>query len=320
MKPIGLIFNPFANLNKKNTKGKLRKIENILHNHGLVRTTNSKFEIPGIMREFHDNDIKILCISGGDGTISSVITSYINLLGDKELPLLVPLKGGTMNFISADAGLSVDQIKVCKNLTRLIRDNKQLRSIERGIIKVIDPRFDLPYYTFTWVDGYLYRFIKWYYRYGGGTSVALKLMMKSFILFLTNLNNDLFKQVNSSVSINNKRLPFESHLFIAAASVKRLVLGFKAFSEQPKAGERFNIIYMRLPYVKKILYKLPLGLYWSLHSDKSGNFLNQSTHSVKIEGNRGYVIDGEVIDTEKPIDIRLEMGPTIKILSFKGNA
>ena len=316
MKTIGLIFNPHASLNKKQTKKQLSSIQKILANYALIRLPNGKEEIPDVLREFNRADVKILCISGGDGTISSVLTQYINIFSDKDLPLIVPLKGGTMNFISADAGIKLDQTQVCHNLIRFIRKNEQLRSIERGIIKVIDPRYAYPHYTFTWVDGFLYRFMKWYYKDGGGTPVALKLMMKSFIILLMNLNHDLFRQVNSSISINNEKLPFESHLFIVAASVKRLVFGFRAFSENPKAGEGFNIIYMRLPYLKKVLYKLPIGLYWSLDSDKSRNFLNLSTHSIKIEGNRGYVIDGEVVDTDEPIDIKLELGPIISFLSL----
>jgi hypothetical protein len=313
------LFNPFAKSNKTQTKKLVRDIETIIGEYGLIRSTKSKDEIPDAIREFHKNGIKILCISGGDGTISSVISHYINYCGEENTPLIVPLKGGTMNFISAEAGLSLDQKTVCHNLIRLIKNNEQLTSIERGLIKVTDPRLDHPHYTFTWSDGLIYRFLKWYYKEGGGTSVALKLMMKSYIIYLRNKKNDLFKQEDSSVQIDDKSVPFVDHLFMIAATVNRLVFGFRVFSEQPKAGERFNIIYMRLPYFKKVLYKLPVALYLGLNSDKSGNCLNLSAHSIKIKGNRGYIIDGEVIDAEKPLDIKLEMGPKIRIFSCKGN-
>jgi hypothetical protein len=320
MKPIGCLFNPFAKLNKKQTHKRIREIETIIGNHGLIRSTESSDKIPDVVKEFHEKAIKVLCISGGDGTISSVISHYVNHCGAENMPLIVPLKGGTMNFIAADAGVSFDQSTVCHKLIRLIRNNEKLMSVERGLIKVSDPRLDQPYYTFTWADGLIYKFMKWYYREGGGTSVALKLMLKSYIIYLRTGNHDLFRQEDSCVYIDDKRVHFPNHLFIIAATVNRLVFGFRGFSEQPKAGERFNILYLRLPYFKKVLYKLPMGFYWGLSSDKSGNFLNLSAHSIRIEGNRGYIIDGEVMDTEIPIDIRLEMGPRIKILSFKGNS
>jgi diacylglycerol kinase family enzyme len=319
MKPIGCLFNPFAKLNKKQTKEQIRDIETVIGDYGLIRSTESSDKIPDVVKEFHKKGIKILCISGGDGTISSVISEYINHCGAENMPLIVPLKGGTMNFIAADTGLSFDQKTVCQKLIRRIRNDEQLMSVERGLIKVTDPRLVQPYYTFTWADGFIYRFMKWYYREGGGTSVALKLMLKSYIIYLRNGNHGLFRQEDSRVYIDDKRIHFANHLFIIAATVNRLVFGFRGFSEHPKAGERFNILYFRLPYFKKVLYKLPMGFYWGLNSDKSGNFLNLSVYSVKIEGNRGYIIDGEVMDTEKPVDIKLEMGPKIKILSLKRN-
>jgi hypothetical protein len=319
MKPIGCLFNPFAKLNKKQTKKEIQEIQTIIEKYGFLRSTESSDEIPDVVEEFHRKGIKILCISGGDGTISSTISHYINYCGAENTPLIVPLRGGTMNFIAADAGLSFDQKAVCHKLIRLIKSNDQVMSIERGLIKVTGPALSQPYYTFTWADGFIYRFMKWYYREGGGTYVALKLMLKSYIMYLMNGNQDLFRQEDSCVFIDDKRANFPNHLFIIAATVNRLVLGFRGFSEHPEPGERFNILYLRLPYFKKVIYKLPLGFYWGLDPDNSGNFLNQSAHSITIEGNRGYIIDGEVIDTEKPIDIKLEMGPKIKILSLNGN-
>ncbi len=317
MKPIGCLFNPFAKLNKKQTKKQLAELEKIIGIHGLLRLTESTDKIPEVVRDFHEKRIKVLCISGGDGTISSVISHYMNHCGAENMPLIVPLRGGTMNFIAADAGLSFDQKTVCQRLTRLIENNQHLMSIDRGLIRVIDPRLDRPHYAFTWADGFIYRFMKWYYSEGGGTSVALRLMLKSYIIYLSNENQDIFRQEDSCIFIDDKKVHFDSHLFIIAATVSRLVLGFRGFSEKPKAGQTFNILYLRLPYFKKVWYKLPVGFYWKLNSDKSGNFLNISANSVKIERNRGYIIDGEVIETEKPIDIKLEMGPKIKILSLK---
>jgi len=95
-----------------------------------------------------------------------------------------------------------------------------------------------------------------------------------------------------------------------------MVFGFRAFEEEPVPGIGFNIIYMKSPYFKKALYKLPIGLYFSLNSDKTGNFINRLTTSVIIENNIGYVIDGEVYDSEGKIDIKLELGPSLKMLSL----
>jgi hypothetical protein len=72
-----------------------------------------------------------------------------------------------------------------------------------------------------------------------------------------------------------------------------------------------------LPYFKKVRYQIPRALYRGLKPDESGNFLNQSTESLRVEGNRGYIIDGEIYEPEESVDIRLEAGPRVKIFSPK---
>lgn len=318
MKPIGLIFNPFADINKKQTAAQLRSIKDIVNEHAFISITNNTDEIPIALKEFYKEGIKILGISGGDGTIDHVLSSYINLFGSENLPVIVPLKGGTMNMLAAEVGLTDNQIISCHKLIKYLNHQGKLPTIELGLIKVIDKRFNHPNYTFTWLDGLLYKFIKWYYKEGGGVGVALKLILKSGIMSLTNLNHDLFKEVESKVYLDDKKLPFESHLFIAISTVKRLVFGFRNFTEEAIAGEKFSFFYLKFPFFRKMLYQLPRVLYSGLKSDVSGNFLNSSGTIVRIEGNRGYVLDGEVYESQEPIDITLEIGPKLKIFSPKG--
>ena len=318
MKPIGLIFNPFADINKKQTVAQLRSIKDILDEHVFISITNNTDEIPIALKEFHKEGIKILGISGGDGTIDHVLSSYINLFGSEKLPVIVPLKGGTMNMLAADVGLKGDQITSCYQLIHCLNHHGTLPTIERALIKVVDKRFNYPNYTFTWLDGFLYKFIKWYYKEGAGVRVAVKLILKSGIMSLINLNHDLFNEVESKVYIDDKKLPFENHLLIAVSTVKRLVFGFRTFTEEAIAGEKFSILYLRFPFFRNMLYQLPRVLYSGLKSDVSGNFLNSSGRIVRIEGNRGYILDGEVYESQEPIDITLEIGPKLKIFSPKG--
>ncbi len=317
MKPIGVIFNPFAYRNKRQTETQINALKELLGKRGQICVTKSKDEIPKALKEVL-KDVEIVAISGGDGTISSVISSFINLFGEKNLPMIAPLKGGTINMIADDARLRDDQITICRTLIRYIEDGYELPSIERGLIRVIDNRFDFNNYAFTWIDGFLHKFIKLYRAEGANVGVALKLILKSGIMSLANPRHDLFEEVESKIFLDGQELPFDSHLFIAAATVKRLVFGFRLFAEEAKAGEEFGFYCMSQAFFRKALFQLPRYLYLGVNSDASGNFINRSAKSLKIKGNRGYVIDGEVYDTEAPTDLTLEAGPRVKIFSLKG--
>jgi hypothetical protein len=315
MKPIGLIFNPLAYTNKSRAEPQLDALKKALGERAQVVSTEAKDEIPFALEKFN-KEIKILAISGGDGTISCVLSSYINLFGDRDIPIIVPLKGGTINMVADDAGLSDDQITTCGKLIRYMESERELPTIDRGLIRVRDNRYDHCNYAFTWIDGFLYKFIKWYRREGATPGAALKLILKSGIMFLTNPKADLFREVESKLYLDDKKLPHDSHLFLAAGTLKRLVFGFRIFTKEVEGGEKFNIFYMRLPFFRKAVLQLPRFLYLGVKSDVSGNFVNRSTRSAKIDGNRGYVIDGELYDSDEASDIRLEPGPKLKLLSF----
>jgi len=317
MKQIGVIFNPFAYRNKRQTEIQINAFKELLGKRGRVCVTKSKDEIPKALKGSL-KDVEILAISGGDGTISSVISSYMNLFGEENIPIIAPLKGGTINMVADDAGLRYDQKATCRTLIRYIEDEYELPTIERGLIRIIDDRLDFNNYAFTWIDGFLHKFIKLYRAEGANVGVALKLILKSGIMSLTTPRHYLFEEVESKIFLDGRKLPFDSHLFIAAATVGRLVFGFRLFTEEVKAGEEFGFYSMSRAFFRKALFQLPRYLYLGVHSDASGNFINQPAKNMKVEGNTGYVIDGEVYDTEAPVDLTLEAGPRIKIFSLKG--
>lgn len=318
MKTLGVILNPAAKINKKHTSDIVEGFSNIFRQSALVRCTYDKSEIPGVMREFNGEGIKLLLISGGDGTICNVLTSYINLFGEEGLPIIVPLMGGTINMIGDDAGLRKDQFQVSKNLHDSLRKKRPIPVIKRGLVKVIDPHLPEPGYGFTWIDGLLYRVLLDYYNQGAGVQVASMMAVKLVLNSLSNADDSEFSDIESRVFIENEKLPHENHLLIIASSLKKFVFGFDIFKDEAKPGKTFNAVYMRSEYLKKEKLKIPLGLYRSLESDPGGNFINRSAKTMVVEKNSGYIIDGEIYNHSKEDTITLESGPELNIYSPKG--
>lgn len=318
MKTFGVILNPAAKINKKHSSDLIEGFRDIFGDSALVSCTYDKSEIEGVIREFQGEGIKFLLISGGDGTICNVLTSYINLFGEDELPVIVPLMGGTINMIGDDAGLRKDQFQVSKALHDLTVNKKQIPIVKRGLVKVIDPHLAEPSYGFTWIDGLLYRFLLDYYSQGAGIQVASMMAVKLVLNSLSNADDSEFNDIESRVYMEDEKLPHDNHLLIIASSLKKFVFGFDIFKDTAEPGSTFNAVYMRSEYLKKERLKIPMGLYRSLDSDPAGNFINRSLSSMTVEKNSGYIIDGEIYSHSSEDTITLKSGPELNIYSPKG--
>ena len=318
MKQIGIILNPSAKINSRKTAAVIKKLDEIFGGRALLRATRNKQEIPGVMDEFEKEGVKLLLISGGDGTICNVLSTYIKLFGEEKLPVILPLMGGTINMIGSDAGLRNNQFAICRRLNDIVKRGGPVSVIERGMLRIYDSRSEEPYYGFSWIDGFLYRFLIDYYRQGAGIQVASVMTIKTILTLLSNGERNLFNNIDSTVYADGRKLPFDGHVLIIASGLKKFVFGFDIFAEESVPGESFNIVYVRESYIKKERHKLPLGLYMSLKSDKSGNFVNKSVRTLRVERNSGHIIDGEIFTGDEPGDILIEAGPKVRIFSFRG--
>ena len=108
--------------------------------------------------------------------------------------------------------------------------------------------------------------------------------------------NGIFKQIESVVDIDGKELPKKDHIILVSSYLKRFVFGFNIFHDKPVPGEKFNTVFMREPFLRESKHKIPLGLYKGLESDESGDFINESVRDLRIQKNKGYIIDGEIYD------------------------
>ncbi len=318
MKSIGIILNPRARINKKKTSDITNELESIFGGKALVRATTNKNEIPFVIKEFQQEDIKFLLISGGDGTICNVLSWYINLNRKEKLPIIVPLMGGTINMIGSDVGLRKNQLTVCKDLNDLIIKNNKIPITERGLLRVEDTFLKQPTFGFTLIDGLLYNFMLDYYRQGAGVQVASMLAIKTILMSIADSENGIFKQVPSVVDIDGVELLHKNHIFLISSYLKRFVFGFNIFHERPLPGNSFNTVYIREPFLKKSKHKIPLGLYKGLESDDCGDFINKSIKNLRIQKNKGYIIDGEIYEHDKETEIKISSGPKVNIYSPRG--
>ena len=107
MAGIGIIANPHSKLNKRYPQ-RQHLLSYIAGESGHFKVTNNLEELKQVTREFHRREISILAINGGDGTISRTLSALLETYRQtpKLLPKIVLLRGGTINMLADNLGIS----------------------------------------------------------------------------------------------------------------------------------------------------------------------------------------------------------------------
>lgn len=132
---IGVLGNPQSRRNRK----LLPAIETLLGRHdNVIYTRLDRFdELEAVLRRFAAAGVELLIISGGDGTISAILTQIFEHAVFAGHPRLAILPGGTSNTIAGDVGLRgrpLDALERCLHTFAHAPDTCEL--VERNLIRV----------------------------------------------------------------------------------------------------------------------------------------------------------------------------------------
>ncbi len=132
---IGVLANPLSRRNRK----LLPAIEALLGRYNdVVYARLDRFdELGRVLQRFAEARIKVLIISGGDGTIAATLTQIFEHEVFAERPQLAILAGGTSNTIAGDVGLRgrpLDALERC--LHAFAHAPGSCEVVERNLIRV----------------------------------------------------------------------------------------------------------------------------------------------------------------------------------------
>ena len=223
---IGVIINPHARGNRSGVGELAGRIERVLGSDGAVRVTESLTALEDVAREFNQRGIDILAISGGDGSYHCTLTALRRVYGDRSLPLLLPLRAGTINYVANSIGGRrgrPDQL-----LARVLRDyrgGRNYETAERDVLRVngVEHGFVLGF-------GTVVNYLREYYALPKqGPAAAARLLTRLIASALTGTHGAraVFQAVEADIDCDDEPVPFRQFTFFLAATVDRIALGFR---------------------------------------------------------------------------------------------
>lgn len=111
---IGVLSSP----GYRNKKGALERTRRVLAQHPEIPHLEvaNPSDVAAALRQFEADEIDLICVNGGDGTLSMVLTELLRRKTDEEMPLIAALPGGRTNMSHGDVGLRGHPAKGLKRL------------------------------------------------------------------------------------------------------------------------------------------------------------------------------------------------------------
>lgn len=308
MAGVGIIANPHSKLNRRNPR-RQQLLSYIAGEQGHFKLTNDLNELNRVAAEFRGRGISILAVNGGDGTISRTLSSFTMAYGDKPLPSVALLRGGTMNMLADNLGIKGTPEH---NLFSLLERHSSGAPLKKVRIRTLRINSD---YGFLFASGTSARFLEEFYKNKTGAAGSFLLMSKiaCSYLFKGNLFKRIIRNEPLTLTLSGDQTLEHGSLSVFASTVERLPLGARLFPEAAKKRSEIQIVSITLQENELVGN---LVQHFFLNPDKPGKGklrLSTPKFSIKSDSPLVYTLDGEIYHSEDG-NLSISLGPGIDFL------
>lgn len=310
MPGIGVIVNPHASGNRRRPR-RTERFRAIVGGDGEVVATRDLDDVETTLRRFHERDFDIVAVSGGDGSFYHVVSRVVRIWSPGELPLLLPLRGGTINNLART--IRARKRRAESMLAHVVKDYRQGRTHEityRDLIAVGDDD-----YGYIVGAGLIVNFLRLYYsgkRPGPVRAFALLFMLGLSNVFGTSLIAGVVKPFEADIDCDGERVPFRSFTMLLASTVAHIGLGVKPFYLSDRKRGYFHLLAgpakatELLGRLWRFFRGFPAGLD-TLHDTMAREV------TIEFAEPTSYTINGEVLGPVR--ELRLRPGPRVSFIS-----
>ncbi len=308
MSGIGIITNPHSKLNKRNPK-RQELLGYIVGTHGRLEITNSLEDLGRVATEFLNRGVEILAINGGDGTISRTLTAFAKAYGDTPLPKVAILRGGTINVLASNLGITGTPEKILYRLTEAFSHQTKLSTRTLGTLRVENN------VGFLFGNGTVPRFLEEYYKRKNGrlgaALYALRVLLSRF--FGSKTYSTVVTEDDQTIRPKEGGTITHRTISVLCSTVPQMPLGVPLFRSNTGVTDKFEV-YSFAFSSQSAIWLFP----WTAlrnYKDELKTRISFLTSSVEISTPQqaAYTLDGELF-VGKDRNLAVEMGPKIDFI------
>lgn len=320
---IALVVNMRTHANQQHPE-RLRRLEGLIDMRDHAVTPRSLGELEAACARFAIERPDVVAICGGDGTLHQTLSALIRSYGERALPPIMILPGGTMNIAATSLGIRGDPVEHLRALVSLRQrgglaaclagrgdtSRRPLELFEQALLRIEDR------YGFLFGTGVIHAFLQAYYATGAPSAVtAARLLLRAAGSTLVGgaLARRLCRPLRARVVADGRTWPRDQFVTICAATIEQIGLGFRPFYRCRDHADGFAVLG---------IHATPLGLLRELPRVRAGKpirpgkVIDEMARAVAIApldpGELGYTLDGDLYACDG--GIRIERGPVLRLV------
>jgi diacylglycerol kinase (ATP) len=299
---LAVIANPRSGANRRSPR-RLERLAARLGDRGELLMPAGLEALEQTIRRLAGQDLKVLGICGGDGTIHQVMTALLAVYGeDRPMPQIALLKGGTMNTIARNVGVRAGAERM---LARLLQDSP-LPTTERCLLITDEQRAG-----FIFGNAGIAHFLEAYYDGGAGPVTALILLARCIASALVGgpYAATLFRHCQMDLIADGEPLTANQFTILGASTVADLGFGFRPFYAAPAHPGHIQLLGIGCTPRQLAVAVPKIRLARPIQRD---DVLDQLARRVELQFAvpLSYTIDGDLYPPRQAITLRA--GPPIR--------
>jgi len=296
-----VVVNPHAGANRNGGRERVELLSDVVGADGIVRVTESVAAIEDVAREFRARGTQVLAICGGDGSYHCTLTGFRAVYGDAPLPLLLPLRAGTINYIAHAIGSRRGRPEHV--LARVVRDSRRghtYETTERDLLRVNGRE-----HGFVLSFGTAVNYLRAYYaldKQGPLQAARLLTRLIASAIAGTHISRAFFQAVGADVECDGQPVPFRQFTFFFAATVDRIALGFRPTYLGARKRGFFHVLGGPIPALR--LIRRAVRVYRGFPTGEPLLFDNLGQRLViRFHRPEYWMLDGDILPPSDRLEI-----------------
>jgi len=292
---IGVLVNPLSGGNRKGVGA----VRNVIAAYPRASRCDvlKPPDVLAALAEFARNDVNLVVVNGGDGTVQAALTALLHHRPFETLPLLAVLQSGTTSMTARDVGFAGSPVKALEKIFKWADSGAgDPVVLQRPVLQVRAPGHDPLYGMFFGTAG-IYQGIQYFHHnvnsrglkgeLGPGITIARFLWAASF------RRSDFISSVPITIALDDKPPRELDCMLLMVSTLERLFLGLYPYWGDERGALHYTALRTRPRHLLQTLPFIMRGRKNRLALPENGYFSHNASQ-IRLNLDSGFTLDGQL--------------------------